>query len=254
MEVKIALPEEEELGRFEREQSALRDRMVSAEVELHTLNTEIGEFQQRYFRAVGALYETLDALHAKVARRRAERSPSNEVLQEQARAAEARAKQSSSEARRLREKERPLHGPVDPELRSAYRRAMKLMHPDLAVGEAERRRRTRLVAMLNVAYERRDLNEILRLVREFGEDPEAVPGEDIGAQIVRAIRRIAQLRRRLSELETELDLLKQSELHELKTAIEAEEKSGRDPLGGLARRLKGEISEAELALRNEGSA
>src|SRR5690349_17250102 len=98
---KIVLPEEEELARLERDQLLLRDLVVSAELELNALQAGIGEFQQRYFRAVGTLYETLDALHAKVARRQAKRSPNNEVLQEEARAAEARAQQSSDEGRRL---------------------------------------------------------------------------------------------------------------------------------------------------------
>lgn len=246
---KIVLPEEEELARLERDQLLLRDQVVSAELELNALRAGIGEFQQRYFRAVGKLYETLDALHAKVARRQAKRSPNNEVLQKEARAAEARAQQSSDEARRSRESERALPRPIDPELKSAYRSAMKLMHPDLAVGEAERQRRTRLVAMLNLAYERRDLSEILDIVRKFGEDPEAVAGEDVGAQIVRAIRRIAQLRRRLSELQTELELLKKSEVHQLKTTIEAQEKNGRDPMGELALKLKREISKAKVDLK-----
>src|SRR6185312_7065061 len=105
--------------------------------------------------------------------------------------------------------------------KQAYRRAVKLMHPDLAISEAERQRRTKLMAALNLAYERGDLKEIERLVAEFGQDPEAIVGEDTGSRIVKTLRRIAQLRRRLGELQLELETHKKSEAYELRQTIEA---------------------------------
>src|SRR5262249_9375946 len=44
------------------------------------------------------------------------------------------------------------------------------------------------------------------VMAEFGSDPEAVMGEDIASRIIKAIRRIVQLRRRLSELNAEIDV------------------------------------------------
>jgi hypothetical protein len=138
---------------------------------------------------------------------------------------------------------------IDPDLRQEYHKAVKLMHPDLAISEPERQRRTKLMAALNLAYERGDLKEIERLVAEFGQDPEAIVGEDVGSRIVKTLRRIAQLRRRLGELQMELEAHKKSEAYELRRTIEVADASGDDHLGDLAKQLVKEISEREAELK-----
>ena len=60
---------------------------------------------------------------------------------------------------------------------------------------------------------------IEKLMLEFGQDPEAIAGEDVASKIVKAIRRIAQLRRRLGEIQEELETQKQAEIYQLKTTI-----------------------------------
>ncbi len=139
---------------------------------------------------------------------------------------------------------------IDPELKSAYRRAVKLMHPDLAISDHERQRRTKLMAALNLAYEKGDLREMERLVVEFGHDPEAIVGEDVASRIVKTIRRIAQLRRRLVELEWELAVYQKSEAFQLRQTVEAAEVTGADPLNDLAQQLTSEISQREVELKS----
>jgi len=137
---------------------------------------------------------------------------------------------------------------IEPDLKDAYRRAVKLIHPDLAISDHERQRRTELMAALNLAYERGDLEEIDRLVTEFGEDPEAIIGEDIASRIVKTIRRIAQLRRRLAELKLDLDTYRKTEAFRLRETVEAAEAAGADPLAELARQLIEEISRKKVEL------
>jgi hypothetical protein len=60
------------------------------------------------------------------------------------------------------------------------------------------------MAQVNLAYERGDQKAIEKIIEEFGEDPEAIVGEDIASRIVKAIRRIAQLRHRLAEAQQEI--------------------------------------------------
>jgi hypothetical protein len=138
---------------------------------------------------------------------------------------------------------------IDPDLKQAYRKAVKLMHPDLAISEPERQRRTKLMAALNLAYERGDLKEIERLVAEYGQDPDAIVGEDVGSRIVKTIRRIAQLQRRLGELKLELEAYKKSEAYELRQTIETADASGDNLLGDLAKQLTKEISDREAELK-----
>jgi len=101
---------------------------------------------------------------------------------------------------------------------------------------------------VNVAYERGDLKAIEKLMLEFGHDPEAVEGEDVGSRIVKTIRRIAQLRRRMGEIQQELEAQRQTEIYQLKTTIEEAESLGGDPLGDLARQLLQQLSEQKIRL------
>jgi len=86
-------------------------------------------------------------------------------------------------------------------------------------------------------------------VTEFGQDPEAIVGEDIASRIVKAIRRIAQLRRRLADLQTELEAYQQTEVFRLRQTIEASQALGEDPLGDLAEHLAQEISQRGANLK-----
>jgi hypothetical protein len=244
----ILLPEEQELARLVAEQTVLEEQVVSAELAIETIRTETAAFQQRYYQAVGHLYAKLDDINAKIARMRAARDPEDTVLRARAHSAQEQAKRSSEEAGLIEEQPKPPPV-IDPDLKQAYRKAVKLIHPDLAISEPERQRRTKLMAALNLAYERGDLKEIERLVAEFGQDPESIVGEDVGSRIVKTIRRIAQLRRRLGELKLELEAHKKSEAYELRQTIEAADVSGDDPLEDLAKQLTKEISEREAELK-----
>jgi hypothetical protein len=65
---------------------------------------------------------------------------------------------------------------------------------------------------------------------------------------VKTIRRIAQLRRRLNEIQQEIETQKKTELFQLKQTIEKGEQKGEDPLGDLAKQLEQEISEQKIRL------
>lgn len=85
-----------------------------------------------------------------------------------------------------------------------------------------------------------------KLLADFGADPEAVTGSDVGTQMIKAIRRIAQLRRRAVEIATELATVQSGELVELMRVVEEAEHLGGDPLGELAQQLMTQISERKI--------
>ncbi len=242
------LPEEEELARLEAEQAELKEQVTSAELALETTKTETAQFQHRYYHAVGRLYAQLDELDAQISNARTEQAPDDTTLKAHAHAAEQQAKRSAEEAGLLEAQPKPP--PVIASgLKQAYRQAVKLMHPDLAITDQERQRRTELMALVNLAYERGDQRAIEKLIEEFGQDPEAIVGEDIGSRIVKAIRRIAQLRRRLGEIQQEIEVLKKTEIFQLKQNIEKAEARGDDPLGDLVQQLVKELSERKIRLK-----
>jgi hypothetical protein len=236
------LPEEHELVRLEGEQAALEEQVALAELMLETTRADITRFQHRYYKTVGRLYAQLDELDAKIARAVASRAPENAAAQARAQAAEDQA-QTSSEELGLIEAQPAPRGEANDELKQAYRRAAKLIHPDRATNESERLRRTALMTEVNRAYEIGDLNALEKLILEFGQDPESITGDDTASRIVKAIRRIAQLRRRLGEVEEQLNVMKETEIFRLKITIEKDEATGGSPLAALARQLKEKIAE-----------
>jgi hypothetical protein len=241
------LPEEQELIRLESEQADLEEQVTSAELALETSKTETAQFQHRYHQTVGRLYAQLDELDALIAKVQAGLSPGDAAAQAHAQAAEQQAKASAEEAGLI--EAQPAPPPViTPELKLAFRQAAKLMHPDRATTEPERLRRTALMAQVNVAYERGDQQAIEKLVAEYGQDPEAITGGDVASRIVKAIRRIAQLRRRLEEATQEMAGMEQTEIFQLKHTVEESEVMGGDPLGDLAQQLMQKLSERKIQL------
>jgi len=241
------LPEEQELIRLETEQSELEEQVTSAELMLETSKTETAQFQHRYHQTVGRLYAQLDELDALIARLQAGHHPDDADAQAHAQAAEQQAKASAEEAGLI--EAQPAPPPViTPELKFAFRQAAKLMHPDRATTEPERLRRTGLMAQVNLAYERGDQQAIEKLVAEYGQDPEAITGGDVASRIVKAIRRIAQLRRRMEDVKQEMDAMQQTDISQLKQTIEETQAMGGDPLGDLEKQLMQELSERKIQL------
>jgi len=91
---------------------------------------------------------------------------------------------------------------------------------------------------------------IEKLVSEYGQDPEAITGGDVASRIVKAIRRIAQLRRRMDEVKQEVATLEEPEIFQLKQTIEETESMGGDPLGDLEKQLMQQISERKITLES----
>jgi hypothetical protein len=242
------LPEENELTRLEVEQAELKEQVTSAELALETTKTETAQFQHRYYHAVGRLYAQLDELDAQISNARMEQFPDDADIKARARAAKQQAKRSAEEAGLLEAQPKPPPV-IAPGLKQVYRQAVKLMHPDLAITEQERQRRTELMALVNLAYERGDQSAIEKLIDEFGQDPEAIVGEDIGSRIVKAVRRIAQLRRRLAEIQQEIEVHKKTAIFELRLNVEKAETIGSDPMGDLAKQLMQEISQRQIRLK-----
>jgi hypothetical protein len=239
------LPEEIELKRLEIEHEELEESIVGAELELETIKVEISQFQHRYYQGPGRLYAELDDWDAKIAMAEAGLHPDDVDAQLKAKEAEQRAKQSAEEAGVV-EKSPPPPPEITSETKQVFRKAAKLMHPDRATSDAERERRNVMMAKVNVAYEKGDIKAIEKLIEEFGEDPEAIDGDDIGARMIKAIRRIAQMKRRVSEIDQELSDAKKHELYELMTYVKETEALGGNPIADLEQDLLRQISERKI--------
>ncbi len=247
---------DQELTRLVSDQAKLAEQVISAELELETAKTETAQFQRRYYEMVGRFYAQLDELDAQIANAQAGLSPDDAAAQVHAQAAQEQARKSAEEAG-LIEAQPPPPLVITPQLKQAFRRAAMMMHPDRATTEPERLRRHGLMIKVNLAYERGDQQAIEKLVLEFIqdpamqeeiEDPELIADQGVELKILKIIRRTGQLRRRMDEIQQELQEKRQSDIYKLKATIERAELRGGNPMGDLAEQLLQELSERRIRL------
>jgi hypothetical protein len=240
-------PEELELRRKREEAELLATDLAQLELEVATLRAELAAFEARFIRIVGGVYAKTDAVIAAVARCRIESGPRDEELVAAALRAEERAAESAaatSRTGRVRERFE-----ASPDLRRLFRDAARQMHPDLAVDEADRLTRHEAMSRANAAYQLGDADQLSRLLREWAQRPEAVPGEDAGAELVRIVRRIALLSQRIDEASRELMELRESELAQLKRRVEKAEAVGRDLLAEMRVDAEKRLASAQALLK-----
>jgi predicted nuclease with TOPRIM domain len=94
----LAEEQELELARLEVEQAQLEEQVALFELERETTKTDVARFQKRYYDMVGRLFVELDKLLAGISRQAAAANPDDIEVQNQASAAQERARQSAEEA------------------------------------------------------------------------------------------------------------------------------------------------------------
>ena len=240
--VKKLTPEEEELLRKREELAGVRGALAERELELADLRAQLKSFEGHYLRQVGVLYAELDDWEAKIAEIEASLRPSPTASQ-QAQETRKRAEETHEATHGEASKARDFQPSAD--LRSLFRETAKRLHPDFAKDEADRLLRTRLMAQANAAYSQGDAEALQRILDEFGNSPESVQGEGVGAELVRIIRQIHQARKNIAAIENELSSLRASEIAQLKQDVEKAEKEGRDLLAELEASVQVRIADAK---------
>lgn len=242
-------PEERELASKLEELAILEAELADRELELATAHGEMHAFEQRYLRIVGVRFAELDEIKAKIAQARARVSPDDRGAQEAASQARTQADESAKAAGATEEVERTAKFEPSDSLKRLFREVAKRIHPDLADDEQDRIRRTRLMAEANRAYEEGDEAKLRAILDEWENSPESVKGEGAAAELVRAIRKIAQANTRLRGIEAELEHLGDSDMYQLMLKANEAEAEGRDLLAEMAETVVQQISAAthELA-------
>ncbi|MGC2285252.1 MAG: J domain-containing protein, partial [Candidatus Acidiferrum sp.] len=196
-----AKPEEEELRLKTLELEGLQRELIDQELCLASLRAELATFEKLYIKTVGALYAELDDIEAQIAEAIARHNPESLEASATAREARRKAEESSSAV------DEPLSEGVktdfksSPELKSLYREVARRVHPDLASNSDDRTIRQTLMAQANHAYETGDEARLRAILDEYDSSPDSVVGEGIAAELVRVIRKIAQVKRRLVEID-----------------------------------------------------
>jgi len=237
-------PEERELRKKLAELAELEGILGEKELELATFKAELNAFEAMYMGIVGIKYAELDEIVAKIAEAKLRDNPSDKIAQEEATRARA---DESREATGQVEEAFEEFIPSDT-LKKLYREVAKRIHPDLAEGDYARLKREELMAKANRAYQEGDREKLRAILAVWEDSPESVKGEGAGAELVRLVRKIAQVEGRLRTIELEMAQLKQSDLYELKSKVEKAEIQGRNLLSEMAAKVEKEISNAKERL------
>ena len=188
---KTLTPEDGELQRKQANLTELEAQLADRELELASLLGDLVHFEKRYLQTVGRRYALLDELKAKIAEARAKQNPHEADAREEARQARAKA-QKSAKALGEENPESASHDNTassakpnrSESLRTLYRQAAKLLHPDLTLDPNEREKSRRLMAEADDAYVKGDEERIRAICREWHASHDSVQRDDSDAQTV----------------------------------------------------------------------
>jgi chromosome segregation ATPase len=234
--IKSHRPEDAELSRKREELAELQARLAELELQLFTLRLELSEFEALYHAKVGPLYAELDEVEALIAERLARDRPLDPNAAESASSARKRADESRQAAA---EASRTLPLPVarSQALKDLYRAAAKQLHPDLSRDDRDRATRERLMTEANLAYAEGDEARLRAILEEYESSPDTVVGSDVGAELVRTIRKISLANAHILKIEAGISELNASEIYKLKITVEEASRKGGDVLGELVESL-----------------
>jgi hypothetical protein len=244
----LETPEEKELASKRQELGALQSQLADAELDFHTLHAQLAAFESQYFQIVGKRLALLDDLQAQVAEARAALSPKNEPLAEQASQARRQAEATAEAFEEMAASPPKENFKPTEECRKLYLQAAKAMHPDLAPNPEDKQRRHKFMAALNEAYEAGDAGRIQQILHDWNSSPESVSGDGVGAELIRAIRQIAQARIRLQEIQATRDALLAGELYQLWTSATGGGADAAEHLQDMAAALDEEIKSLKQEL------
>ena len=232
-------PEEEELAAKREELARLEAELADRELALASLKAELAAFEGLYLRRVGVLYAELDEWNARLAEHRAEQAgtPGARIEATEAR---SQAQETFSAAHGEAAEVQPFS--PSPELKSLYREAAKRVHPDVATDEKDRQRRERLMKEVNAAYAAGEEDALRRILANLENSPDAVQGSGVGADLIRVLRLLKQVRNRLAAIELETVQLSRTDLAQLKSKVDLAAEDARDLLGEMASGIRGRVN------------
>lgn len=242
-------PEQKELGKKQAELAGLESTLTQEELTLATLKAKLRAFEVRYLRTVGSRYADLDEIQAQIAEVEARLHPNDLNAQQRATDAQYQARASADTVGSVQDPTEQNRFIPSEELKRLYRNIARQLHPDLATDENERARRHLVMAEVNGAYASGDEERLRAILREWHSSPESITGEGPGAELIRVIRKIAQVEQRLRGIGSEIAELKASELHQLWIKVKDGGLRGRDVLTEMAEKVDTDITEAQERLR-----
>jgi hypothetical protein len=233
-----------------------RAEVAEMTLALEYLKREVHHFEGEYNARVGALYLTLDKVNLATKEyqlrfRLLQEGISDTDIEARVEACfrSERERLASYDSQDGEPAEKPESRDETPELpkdrlkqlRKLYVRLAKMYHPDKSNAPEEQQTRKQVMALINRAYEDRDIQTLQRM------DVDLPPEDEFAAETAlerkqRLIQEMNRLMRSIGELRLEINRTKSSRTYKLKQEVEASRENGRDLLANLARDLQRKIN------------
>ena len=241
-------PEEIELNEKRQILAELLEEQSGCEREFATIKSEIRLFERAYEQVLGGRIAELEQLEWQISGLLGTRE-SKEEHHKYFHTAESGASFSTGTTRHLDEDiDITTKIAAEKSLKSLYRKVAKAIHPDLATDEEEKSRRQELMAVANLAYQEGDRSRLSKVLKEWQMGPETAKGIDIGAELIRLIRRIAQTRQNIKELIERIEELRNSDIYCFRQRVDDGLADGIDYLAEMAATVDLDIAKARKRL------
>ena len=210
--------EEEEFQRKSAELAASQADLLQGELDLATLHAELKNFEREYQQFIGTRYAELERIEQQIAEYMAYLELGNDFKPSE-------------------------------DLKKLYREVAKLVHPDLTTNPAEKIARQKLMVEVNQAYEAEDIERLRSILHNWESIPESFLGKEVAAELILAIRKIAQCRDRLRVIQAEIAAIRQTELYQLHLAVNSAKENGGNLLAAMAQDIDEQIDIAQQELK-----
>jgi len=246
-------PEELELCNKEELLQQKRDVLAELELSFSTLQAKLRSFSIEYYLKVGSKYVQIDQLQATLDKILLSKIPFDTNAKKRATESKERAEQSARDAEefKVEHDNKRSRFEATPELRALYRELAKLLHPDLTLDPSEKTRRHSLMQLINQAYQAGNIKKLQEIMDSEKNNPDNVRGDDIGSALVRVIRKIAQVEKRIIDLEGELNELRKTDLCVLFECVTKQRQNGKDLLEEMATEQNSRITFLKQQMERE---
>lgn len=222
------LSEEQALLRKREELAELESRLAERESELANLQSDLRAFEGRYLNVVGERYDKLAEIE-------------KEIAKSQGLDLDGDAETDSLADDEVGCGQNRFHSD---KLKKLYREVARKFHPDLTACPQERQHRHQLMVEINRAYET-GAEERLQELLEAGEGMEKIENSGaMSAEMILLVRKIAEAKQRLAQIESDVEEITASEIYKLKLRVENSEAMGVDLLADLVLQVDRQIKKA----------
>ena len=224
--------EEHELQRRREELAELETALTERDTQLAGVKVGLSAFEVRYLTVVGNRYDELAKIEKQIARLQGldfdENYDGDSLADDEVGCGQNR-----------------LH---TDKLKKLYKEVARKFHPDLTSCPQERQHRHQLMIEVNHAYES-GAEEKLQELLDAGASLELVETSGaMSAEMILLLRKIADAKQRLNELETEIAETTASEIYKLKQRVETAEVLEEDLFADLVLQVDRQIKKAQNRL------